>query len=66
MALGTARAGSGLSELAPSCISYPYQYPRGSHASRATIITARDCCQSGMGSLGISGYPWVSREGSGC
>ena len=37
-----------------------YQYPRGSHVSWATIITARDCCQSGMGSLGISGYPWVS------
>ena len=24
---------------------YPSQYPRGSHAFRATIITARDCCQ---------------------
>lgn len=31
---------------------------REAHASRATIITERDCCQ-------FSGYLWVSREGSG-
>ena len=32
---------------------------REAHASRATIITERDCCQSGIDisvSLGISGY----------
>ena len=38
-------AASSLPELAPSCTQYipvPYQYPRGSHASWATIITERD------------------------
>ena len=32
---------------------YLSQYPRGSHASQATVSNARDCCQSGMRSLGI-------------
>ena len=42
-------AGSGYPKLYP----YASQYPRGSHASLATIITERDCCQSGIGSLDI-------------
>ena len=45
-------------ELALSCTSTYLsisvsQYPRGSHASRATIIIERAGCQSGMSSLGI-------------
>ena len=48
---------AGLAMVCPSWLRAPYQYPRGSHASWATIITARDCCQSGMSSPGISGIP---------
>ena len=53
-------AGSGLSELAPSWpVQYlgAYQYLGMPNASWATIITERVCWQSGMSSLGISGYP---------
>ena len=63
VAMGTDRVGSELplgylwvSSGIRAVPSYLYQYPRGSHASRATIITERDCCQSGIAisvSLGI-------------
>jgi len=49
--------GSGCSGLPELALGYPYQYPRGSHSSWATIIIALDCWQSGMRSLGISGIP---------
>ena len=52
--------GAGLALAYPSwlrAVPAPYQYPRGSHASRATIITERDCCQSGIGIPGYPGYP---------
>lgn len=39
---GYYQGGPGLALVYPADT---YQYPRGSHASRATIITERDCCQ---------------------
>lgn len=32
---------AGLSERAPNTYQYTYQYPRGSHTSRATVSNAR-------------------------
>lgn len=43
---------SGLSERA-STVPLHISVSREAHASLATIIIERDCCQSGMSSLGI-------------
>ena len=60
IALGTDMATLVVLWSIPSCTSIPLStisVSREAHASRATIIIERDCCQSGMSSLGISGYP---------